>query len=153
MQIKVFTLPVWDSEPLEEEINKFLRSHRVLTIDRQFSAENGGYWTLFVCYQEGASANTQNPISRGGKIDYREILSPEEFGRFARYRDVRKEVAAQAGIPAYAVFTDDELSQIARMEEVSVEKIEAIKNVGKRAEKYGEAFVKASKQTEHETEG
>ena len=99
MQIKIFTLPVLDSELMEEEANKFLRSHRVLTVDRQFSAENGGYWTLFVSYQEGAPAAVAS-VSRSGKVDYREVLTPEEFGRFARFRDIRKEQAAQIGIPA-----------------------------------------------------
>lgn len=140
MQIKIFTLPVLNSEQTEEEVNKFLRSHRVMTLDRQFCAEQGGYWTLLVSYQEnGGSQGTA--VNRSGKVDYREVLSPEAFGRFARYREIRKEVAAQQGIPAYAVFTDEELSQIALMEEVTVPAIAAIKGVGKRAEKYGAAFV------------
>lgn len=144
MQVKIFTLPIHGSEQMEEEANRFLRSHRVMTIDRQFSPDGGGYWTLFVTYQDGlpsASSNQGMGVSRSGKVDYREVLSPEEFGRFARYRDVRKELAAQQGVPAYAIFTDEELSQIARMEKVTLEAIAAIKNVGKRAEKYGGAFV------------
>lgn len=127
---------------MEEEANRFLRSHRVMTIDRQFTPESGGYWTVYITYQDGTSASAgTSTVSRAGKVDYREILSPEEFGRFARYRDVRKELATQQGIPAYAVFTDEELAQMARMEVVNIENIAAIKNVGKRAEKYGSAFV------------
>ena len=140
MQLKVFTIPVASPEAMEEEANRFLRSHRVMTIDRQFTPDAGGYWTVFITYQDG-TATAASAVSRSGKVDYREVLSPDEFGRFARYRDVRKELASQQGIPAYAVFTDEELAQIARMEEVSIEKIAAIKNVGKRAEKYGAAFV------------
>lgn len=140
MQLKVFSIPVVNPGDMEEEANRFLRAHRVMTIDRQFTAEGGGYWTVFVTYQEGTNAAAGASV-RSGKIDYREVLSPEEFGRFAHYRDIRKELAAQQGIPAYAVFTDEELSQIARMNEVTIEKIAAIKNIGKRAEKYGSAFV------------
>lgn len=149
MQIKIFTLPVLDSGQMEEEANKFLRSHRVMTIDRQFTPENGGYWTLLVSYQDGV-ASAVTPVSRSNKVDYREVLSPEEFGRFARYRDVRKEIAQQQGIPAYAIFTDEELSLMARMEDISVKQIASIKNVGKRAEKYGESFIRASIPTAHE---
>ena len=36
MQIKVFTLPAQSSELMEEEVNLFLRQHKVMTIDRQF---------------------------------------------------------------------------------------------------------------------
>lgn len=140
MQLKVFSIPVINPGDMEEEANRFLRAHRVMTIDRQFTAEGGGYWTVFITYQDGTNAPSV-ASGRSGKIDYREVLSPEEFGRFARFREIRKELAAQQGIPAYAVFTDEELAQIARMNEATVEQIAAIKNVGKRAEKYGSAFV------------
>lgn len=137
MQIKVFTIPVTSPENMEEEANKFLRSHRIMTVDRQFTAEGGGYWTVFVTYQDNQTGSGGMATGRSGKVDYREVLQAEEFGRFARYRDVRKELAQQQGIPAYAVFTDDELAQIARMEEVTMPAIAAIKGIGKRAEKYG----------------
>ena len=140
MQIKIFTLPIHGSDQMEEEVNKFLRCHRVMTIDRQFSSDGGGYWSLFVSYQENGTQESRP--TRGNKVDYREVLSPEEFGRFARYRDIRKEIAAKNGIPAYAVFTDDELSKIARMEDVTIASIASIKGVNRRAEKYGEAFVR-----------
>ena len=140
MQIKIFTLPIHGSDQMEEEVNKFLRCHRVMTIDRQFSSDGRGYWSLFVSYQENGTQESMP--TRGNKVDYREVLSPEEFGRFARYRDIRKEIAAKNGIPAYAVFTDDELSQIARMEDVTIASIASIKGVNRRAEKYGEAFVR-----------
>lgn len=147
MQVKIFTLPIHGCEQMEEEANRFLRSHRVMTVDRQFSPDGGGYWTLFITYQDGlpsAGGGSGVGVSRSGKVDYREVLSPEEFGRFALYRDIRKEMAVQQGVPAYAIFTDEELSLIARMETVTLEAIAAIKNVGKRAEKYGMAFVSAS---------
>ena len=108
MQVKIFTLPIHGSEQMEEDVNRFLRSHRVMTVDRQFSPDGGGYWTLFVTYQDGqpsAVGSQGASVSRSGKVDYREVLSPEEFSRFARYRDVRKELATQQGVPAYAIFT------------------------------------------------
>ena len=142
MQIRVFTVSLMSSEVMEDEVNKFLRSHRVLMVDRHFSAENGGYWTLLVTYQETRSSDNPNlSVGRGKKVDYREVLSPEEFGRFALMRDVRKEVASQQVIPAYAVFTDEELAQMACMENLTIESIASIKGVGKRAEKFGEAFI------------
>ncbi len=147
MQIKIFTLPAIQSDVIEEEANKFLRSHRVMTIDREFCAEHGGYWTLFITYQEhGGQPGTM--LSRSGKVDYREVLPPEQFARFARFREIRKELAARDAIPAYAVFTDEELSQIAQMEDVTMTAIAAIKGVGKRAEKYGAAFLNVAQHEE-----
>lgn len=147
MQVKVFTLPVLNAEAVEEEVNKFLRAHRVMTVDRQFCPDHGGYWTLFVTYQDSGAVAGQ-PTSRANKVDYREVLSPEVFGRFAHLREIRKEVAARNNIPAYAVFTDEELSQIAQMEEVTIAAIASIKGVGKRAEKYGEAFLEKPSEPE-----
>ena len=63
---------------MEEEANKFLRSHRVTTVDRQFCPDNGGYWTLLVSYQDSAGVDLQGG-NRHGKVDYCESLSPEEF--------------------------------------------------------------------------
>ena len=142
MQIKVFTLPTIHSEQMEEEINKFLRGHRVMTIDRQFCCEHGGYWTMFITYQDGGDTGNSS-VSRSGKIDYREVLSPEHFARFAQMRELRKELAAHDGVPPYAVFTDAELAEMAQMHELTVAAISSIKGVGKRADKYGTAFVQA----------
>ena len=38
MQLKVFSIPVVNPDDMEEEANRFLRAHRVMTIDRQFTA-------------------------------------------------------------------------------------------------------------------
>ena len=53
MQFKIFTLPVFDSERNEEEMNKFLRSHRIVQSERHFCSENGGYWTILVEFVDG----------------------------------------------------------------------------------------------------
>ena len=59
MQIKIFSLPIHGNEQMEEEVNRFLRSHRVMTVDRQFSDTGGGYWTLFVTYPKSGIICTQ----------------------------------------------------------------------------------------------
>ena len=77
MQVKIFTLPIHGSEQMEEA-NRFLRSHRVMTVDRQFSPDGGGYWTLFVTYQDGqpsVGGNQGMGVSSSGKVDYRRRLT------------------------------------------------------------------------------
>ena len=45
MQIKVFTVPAFDSESSNNDLNKFLRSQRVLEVQQEFVAtQNGAYW-------------------------------------------------------------------------------------------------------------
>lgn len=140
MQVKSFIIPILCPESMEEEVNKFLRSHRVTTVDRQFCPDNGGYWSLLVSYQDGNGMEHQSG-GHSNKVDYREILSPDEFERFALFKDIRKELAANNGIPAYAVFTDDELAKISQLKEMTLAAIAGIKGIGKRAEKYGQAFL------------
>lgn len=153
MQIKIFTIPASCSYVQEEEINKFLRSHRVMTVDRHFAAENGGYWALLVTYQENGSPEAPFPVSRNNKKDYREILNDDQFALFARLKDVRREIAKQENIPAYAVFTDDELSQIVQLKEITIDAIKGIKGIGKRAEKYGDSFLTVNSPADNETSG
>jgi len=51
MQIKLFTIPAFDNEGTSEELNKFLRSHRVLEVQQEFvSAQPGAYWSC--CWLE-----------------------------------------------------------------------------------------------------
>ena len=119
MQVKVFSLPVLPTAAQEEEVNKFLRSHRVMTVDRHFTPENGGYWTLLVTYQDFGSPEAPAPVQRGSKKDYRELLGDDGFALFARFKDIRRDIARSENIPAYAVFTDDELAQIVQLSDVT----------------------------------
>ena len=54
MQIKTFVLPVLSSECSEEELNRFLRGHRVLQVERHFCPDSGGYWAILVEYVDSA---------------------------------------------------------------------------------------------------
>ncbi|MGN0062380.1 MAG: HRDC domain-containing protein [Alloprevotella sp.] len=144
MQIRVFTIPIHGNELVLEEVNLFLRQHKVLTLERQFSSSEGGYWTIFATFQENSIATSSKPpLSRTGKVDYREVLSPEAFAKFAKLREIRKELAAKNAIPSYAVFTDEELSKIAQLETLTVSAICSINGISKRAEKYAADFIHA----------
>lgn len=64
-----------DDGQAQEELNSFLRSKRVLAVEKVF-VNNG--WSFCVEWLEGgkapATAKRGNP-----KVDYREILSVEDF--------------------------------------------------------------------------
>lgn len=74
---------------------------------------------------------------REGEIACDEIL-------FARLRDLRKKLADERGVPAYVVFGDATLRQLAREYPIDVDQLDGITGIGdkKRAE-YGPAFVAA----------
>jgi ATP-dependent DNA helicase RecQ len=68
-------------------------------------------------------------------------------GLFEKLRELRKEIAAKEGIPAYMVFSDASLRDMCRKKPVSLVQFSAINGVGTvKLEKYGEAFVRAIKQ-------
>ena len=130
MQIKLFTIPACGDEKEEEELNKFLRSHRVLQLERHFVAEQGGYWALLVEYTGGDPVAEVPPASRRERKDVTVDMTDEEKERYSLYRDVRKEIAQQRAIPPYLVFTNEELGILARLPIVNEETIKGIKGIG-----------------------
>lgn len=139
MQVKVFTIPIFDGECRNEEMNAFLRGHRVLTVDKQFCLlGNSAVWSFCVTYLDGVSATTTSE-SGTKKVDYRNELDPATFAIFARLRTVRKQIADADAVPAYAVFTDAELARIAELHTLEPRLLRSIDGIGiKRVEKYGE---------------
>ena len=67
MQLKIFSIPAFGSEALEEEMNKFLRTHRILQIERHFCPDNGGYWAVMVEYMLGDPVAEVPPAERREK--------------------------------------------------------------------------------------
>lgn len=143
MQVKTFVIPVPDSDAANEEVNKFLRSVKVLEIRKEFVCANGTtFWTLCVTYlpcQQGAMQFAQ---TNRGKTDYKMILSETDFVKFSRLRAIRKKMAEKDAVPAFAIFTDAELAEICKLENINVKTVRAIDGIGsKRMEKYGEELI------------
>lgn len=140
MQIQLYTIPTIDSKGALEEMNRFLRGHRVLEIRQEFAKDIGGaFWYFSIKYIDGMfiSSNTTKNVKKQ-KVDYKEILNKKDFAKFDKLRKCRKEIAQKEAIPAYAIFTDAELAEIAKMPEMLVEKLGNIKGIGmKKVEKYG----------------
>ena len=129
MQIKLFTMPTFGGEAVEEELNKFLRSHRILQLERHFVAEQGGYWAMLVEYADGDPVAEAPPQGRGQRKDPTTGMADEVKARFNPYRDVRKELAAQRGIPPYLVFTNEELASLAQLPVLNEETARGLKGI------------------------
>ncbi len=72
------------------------------------------------------------------------MLSERDFAQFAELRNLRKALAEREGLPAYALFTNEQLAEMVRRRVDSVAAMGKIEGVGPaRLEKYGEAFVQA----------
>jgi superfamily II DNA helicase RecQ len=142
MQLKVFVLPVKNLGAAEAEMNAFLRGHRVLAVKKEFVADGeNSFWSFCVEYLDGVGAGAMLAGGRP-KIDYKEVLKPEEFEMFSRLRDWRKGVSEKEGVPVYAVFTNEQLAQMVQKKVNSKTGLKEIEGVGEaRVEKYGEAVV------------
>ncbi len=143
MQVKLFTIPLFDNETELNEMNGFLRAQKVLTIDKQFvSVGENAYWSFCITYLQLSKQSTmaQN-AQRQNKIDYKEVLDVATFAVFSTLRTIRKQIAENEAVPAYAVFTDSELAEIAKLENIDVAHLQSIQGIGqKKAEKYGQVL-------------
>jgi superfamily II DNA helicase RecQ len=143
MQVKFFQIPSGGSEGMEAEINAFLRSHRILKVERELvQRETSPCWAVCVEYMDGSvvSGSSGRSGSRGGdkKVDYKEILSEADFSVFLLLRDLRKSLAEIEGVPMYAIFTNEQLAKLAQARVQSQADLEKIEGVGNaKIEKYG----------------
>lgn len=140
MQIKLFTIPVGDSGAALEEMNRFLRGNKILEVQNQLTSnENGAYWCFCVRYIEKTFATTGVTKT---KVDYKHVLDEATFQKFSRLREIRKKVAADEGLPAFAIFTDEELAGLAKLEVITPQTMLSIRGIGeKKVERFGSHFV------------
>lgn len=144
MQLKLFLLPVKNLAAAEVEMNAFLRSHRVLAVKKEFVSDGeNSFWTFCVEYLESAPGSTGAPgLSGRPKVDYKEVLPPEEFEVFSRLRDWRKTEAEKEGVPVYVVFTNEQLADMVKKRASTKTALREIEGVGDaRIEKYGAAVL------------
>ncbi len=148
MPIKFFAVPALDPGDIEHDMNRFVRSHRVVTIDRKLVTVNERpVWCLAVEYVENGVPNQSNGGTVGGnfqrpRIDYRETLAPADFAVFSKLRDVRKQISEQEGIPVFAVFTNEQLAAVAQKRPQTKTALQEIEGVGAgKSTRYGERLL------------
>lgn len=137
MRVKIFTINCHESEQEMAILNQFLVNNKILDVKRKFfKNKENAYWSFCIRYIE--LKNISNDLFSKKKIDYKEILNEEQFGKFSRLREIRKLIAQEEAIPAYAIFTDEELSEISKLEILNEFEIMKIKGIGeKKVSKYG----------------
>lgn len=146
MKQKFFAIPALAPEPAETELNQFLSSHRIAHLEKQFvAAGNESFWSICVTWleQEGSltALNAKRP-PKTQKVDYKEVLNDADFVLYARLRDWRKKMAEQDGIPAYGVFTNEQLAQIVQQRLTSKAALLEVEGIGQaRVERYGASLL------------
>ena len=145
MRLYFATVPVADPNGVAAaELNRFLASHRVLGVERTLVAAGAdSVWAICVTYDEPADAVAKKASARGpAAIDYREVLSPDDFTMYARLRDLRKKLSQEAGAPPYSVFTNEQLAAIVTGRIIELERLAAVPGIGQsRLRRFGGPFL------------
>ena len=141
LQLKFFIIPIRGIEQAEAEINRFLRSVRVVNLQREFISQgDNSFWSMAVEYLANGVGGTTG--SKRSRIDYKEVLAPEVFAVFAKLREWRKNKAAQEAVPVYTIFTNEQLAQIAEKNVTTKAELQQIDGIGQgRVKKYGNDVV------------
>ena len=161
MQFKVFRIAVSGDTEAEEELNKFLRSYRIVTVQRELArTQSGTFWCFCVEYIDQGVKTTPSPFQKKGeRVDYKEILSENDFAIFSKIRDLRKELAAAESIPVYTICTNEHLSQMVLNRCSTVLSLQQIPGFGEaKIQKYGKRFLELlgtffNGEKPHETSG
>jgi superfamily II DNA helicase RecQ len=140
MAFAFFQLPTDASPEVAAPLNAFLRAHRVVRVTRQWcEAGKESSWAFCVEYVDGtALGGTAFPGGVTAKVDYKEVLPPEQFEVFARLRTLRKTLSEREGQPVFAIFTNAQLAEIVQRGCQTLDDLKAIAGIGEaRVAKYG----------------
>ncbi|MCG6943539.1 MAG: HRDC domain-containing protein [Thiohalocapsa sp.] len=145
MQLRFFTIPVVGGEAAADELNRFLGSQRILSVDRHLGQDGGTLlWAICVGYEAAGSATDTAAAPKRGKVDFREVLSEADFAIYAQLRTLRKELAEREGVPPYNLFTNEQLAAIVTRPATSLADLGEIQGIGAaRIDKYGRTFLDA----------
>ena len=141
-QYSSFFISPFGEKSVTDELNAFLRSHRIINVEKRLiDGERGTGWVFLVEYGNTEGKNSSNAQSQ--RIDYREVLNSVEYALYDKLRNLRKEIAEKAGIPVYAVFTNDQLAGMVKKPPKTTKDLLSISGVGEaRVKQYGESYIK-----------
>jgi len=112
MPFEFIQIPANGQGSAKEELNKLLRGGRIASVRKEF-VPNGedSFWAFCIEFLEGSlGVVDKSRSSSGPKIDYKEVLNEADFAVFAKLRDLRKAISEKEAIPAYSIFTNEQLA-------------------------------------------
>ena len=84
MKYKFFNVPVFGSEAAEAELNRFLSSHRVVSVEKKFTKEGlRGCWCFCIHYLE-SKHNTTEGADVQSRVDQKEVLNDQDLQKYDR---------------------------------------------------------------------
>lgn len=140
MKLEMFAIPALLPGQEISRFNTFAASHRIASVEKQFVANGDqSFWSICVSFEDGEAPS---PAGRRGKVDYRDILSPEDFAVYAKLRTLRNSLATESNMPAYNVFNNEELATMVTGRVRTRAALAEIQGVGPaKMEKYADLFL------------
>jgi superfamily II DNA helicase RecQ len=100
-----------------------------------------GTYTLPFRRRQRRTSPAASHLSRS-RVDYKAILTPEEFTAYTQLRELRKELAQLDAVPVYALFTNEQLALMVQRRCRSKGDLEQIEGIGEsKIDKYGERML------------
>ena len=145
MPFSFFVVSLIDNREAAEELNAFLGNHRVVHVERRW-IEQGSQSAWAFCIEYIESRGERGAIPKSGlsrnRIDYKTILSSEEFTIFSLLRELRKELSQQEAVPVYALFNNEQLAQMVQRRCSTKTDLLGIEGIGEaRVDKYSERLL------------
>jgi len=99
MGLRFFAVPVRDSSACEQELNRFLSGHKVVSIERHLIDQGvNSFWAICVDYLSHSPGEAAfNPNLSRSRVDYKTILTPEDFAVFSLDPDQPRKVVLGGG--------------------------------------------------------
>lgn len=140
VQYKFFTISVNSGESQENNLNKFLKSVKIVTVNKEFvQSGSSSFWSFAVEYFEEEIIKTKDT----SRPDYKEILNKDEFLVFSKLREWRKDESLKEGVPVYKIFTNAQIAEISKKKDLNISQLKKIDGIGDtRAQKYSDAVIK-----------
>lgn len=167
MAYRFFRVSTQNLNSAANELNRFLRTHSIDSVERHFVSQGeASFWLFCVEYQEQASgavgaaseaAAASAGTRRKERVDYRELLNDDDFQVYVGLKQLRQEIADEEKLAIYLIFTNEQLAKIAETRPRTKEDLKKIEGLGQgRADKYGERVIQWLSKTQgdkHEASG
>lgn len=143
MQFKKFVVSLGDEGTQEAELNRFLRSHRILKVEHLF-VESDRLWAFLVSYLDGEQNETAPTARRKEfkKFEPEKELDATQLARYKKYAEVRLALSRKYDVSAFVVFTNRELGELSKYESLGVKELRQVEGVGEaRISQYGMEFL------------
>ncbi len=134
------TFKVGITEKSAEELNRFLRTHTIVSIEKNIVLDGeSSFYIFLVEYQSEVSGNG---YERKQKKDWSEGLNEKQMAAYVEIKEYRNGVAKNDGVPPFALFGNEIVAKMTKLESFSKGALKTINGFGDaKLSKYGDTIL------------